>query len=149
MQALYATCPSARLHLREPLSLSSELPLAAFVWILVKSPLLPFFLLSFSLTLSGVVSFAPCAVPHKHRHTERHIQSSDCFCQLFPTSASRHKGATPLLPPPTVAACHLWSECQVPGRLCHVDSLTVGQIGKIEVSMKQMTFNEFWQAPKE
>lgn len=35
-QPLYATCLSARLHLREPLLLSLELPLAAFVWTLVK-----------------------------------------------------------------------------------------------------------------
>lgn len=80
---LYATCPSARLHLREPLSLSSELPLAAFVWILVKpppppppppplspSPCSPLFL-----SHSVLLSFAPRAVLYKHRHTERHTHT--------------------------------------------------------------------------
>ena len=73
-QPLYATCPSARLHLREPLSPSSELPLAAFVWILVESPLLPPLLPSF-LPHSVLLSFAPCAVLYKHRHTERHTHT--------------------------------------------------------------------------
>lgn len=51
-QPLYATCPSARLHLREPLSPSSVLLLSAFVWILVKPPPPPpSFLVSFSLSL--------------------------------------------------------------------------------------------------
>lgn len=101
-QPLYATCPSARLHLREPLSPSLELPLSAFVWILVKppssSPLFPRLFLSCSVLLA----VALCAVLYKHRHTKRHIQTGDCLCQLFPTSASRHKGLYRLYPSPSL-----------------------------------------------
>lgn len=101
-QPLYATCPSARLHLREPLSPSLELPLSAFVWILVKppssSPVFPRLFLSCSVLLA----VALCAVLYKHRHTKRHIQTGDCLCQLFPTSASRHKGLYRLYPSPSL-----------------------------------------------
>lgn len=98
-QPLYATCPSARLHLREPLSPSSELPLAAFVWILVESPLLPTPLPSFSLTLSCSLLLPVLSFTNTDTQKDTHIQTSDCLCQLFPTSASRHKG--PPLPHPT------------------------------------------------
>lgn len=102
-QPLYATCPSARLHLREPLSPSLELPLSAFVWILVKppsssSPVFPRLFLSCSVLLAVALS----AVLYKHRHTKRHIQTGDCLCQLFPTSASRHKGLYRLYPSPSL-----------------------------------------------
>lgn len=55
-----------------------------------------------------------------------HIESSDCFCQLFPTSASRHKRPSPpppLLPLSSIPVWHLWSGYQVvaivmSGRTC-------------------------------
>lgn len=125
MQALYATCPSATLHLREPLSPSAELPLAAFVWFLVMSPLPPL-LSPLFLYQSVSLSFAPCAFFTKtDTQTDTRIQSSDCFCQLFPASAYRHKVATAntsLPPPPTACACHLWSRCQVLGLLCQPET---------------------------
>lgn len=47
-----------------------ELTLAAFVWILVKSPLLP--PAPVFLSHSVFFSFALCAVLYKHRHTHTH-----------------------------------------------------------------------------
>uniref|UniRef100_A0AAV2M7D3 Uncharacterized protein n=1 Tax=Knipowitschia caucasica TaxID=637954 RepID=A0AAV2M7D3_KNICA len=47
MPALYATCPSAPVHLGEPLSLSSELPIIGFVHILPPPYVLALSLLSF------------------------------------------------------------------------------------------------------
>lgn len=147
-QALYATCPSARLHLGEPLSPSSELPLAAFVWILVKyPPPPPFRLLSSPPALSCSLLLPALSFTNKDTQNDTHMQSSDSFCQLFPASASRHKGATPppaqapppLLPPPTVPACHLCSGCQV----LRQERWLLIQGGKIGISLKQMTFNEF------
>lgn len=149
-QPLYATCPSARLHLREPLSLRSELPLAAFVWILVKPPLRPpLSSLSFSLCLALFCSLC-CPL-----QTQTHIQTSDCLCQLFPTSASRHKGLPPLppspLPPPlSLLASHLWPGCQDTGAVVSCRKCwLLNQIGKIEISMKLMIFYEFRQVPKQ
>lgn len=56
-QALYATCPSARLYLGEPRSLGLELPLLGF-WPCPPPP--PFPLLCVSLSHSSLFPFAPC-----------------------------------------------------------------------------------------
>lgn len=98
-----------------------------------KVPLLPFRLLSFSPALSCSLLLPMLSFTNTDTQNDTHIQSSDSFCQLFPTSASRHKGATPpppqppppLLPPPTVPACHLWSGCQVLRLTCQAGTLTV------------------------
>lgn len=99
-----------------------------------KVPLLPFRLLSFSPALSCSLLLPVLSFTNTDTQNDTHIQSSDSFCQLFPTSASRHKGATPppppqaaptLLPPPTAPACHLWSGCQVLRLTCQAATLTV------------------------
>lgn len=61
-QALYATCPSVRLYLREPQSLSLELPLLRFMRC-------PPFLSSLHLSNSSLFSSAPCCSLQIQTHT--------------------------------------------------------------------------------
>lgn len=61
-QALYATCPSVRLYLREPQSLSLELPLLGFMRC-------PPFLSSLHLSNSSLFSSAPCCSLQIQTHT--------------------------------------------------------------------------------
>lgn len=120
-QPLYATCPSARLHLREPLSPSSELPLAAFVWILVNSPLLPRLSSPFSLSLCLALFRSLCCPlqtqTHRKTHTYRLVIASVSYFLHLPPGT---KDPSPPLPPPppppppplSLLASHLWPGCQ-------------------------------------
>lgn len=64
-QALYATCPSARLYLREPQSLSLELPLLGFM----RCP--PSSLLCVSLTPSCFLLLPAVLYKYRHTHTQQ------------------------------------------------------------------------------
>lgn len=86
MQPLYATCPSARLHLREPPSPSWDLPLAAFVWILLS--------LSHPFSLPPRSSLCSLRCPlqtqtHRKTHTYRLVIASvSYFLHLPPGTKS-------------------------------------------------------------
>lgn len=103
-QALYATCPSARLYLGEPRSLGLELPLLGF-WPCPPPPPFPLLCVSLSLLL---VSFRSLL---SFTNTDT---NSGCLCPLFHPSECMHR-RRPWTP--TSPSCHLRSGHQVPGRL--------------------------------
>lgn len=162
MQPLYATCPSARLHLGEPLSPSLELLLAAARCLCLDSGKVPApspSLLSLSLTLSCSLLLSALSFTNTDTQKDTHIQTSDCLCQLFPTSASRHKG-----PHHRCCCCHrqpplslsllpshlYWPGCQRLGMLCWTEKgWLLNQIGQIGINMKLMIFYKICQAPKQ
>ena len=47
---------------------------------------------AFSHTLSCLLLLSALSFSNTDTQIDTHIQTSDCLCQLFPTSASRHKG---------------------------------------------------------
>lgn len=103
-QALYATCPSARLYLGEPRSLGLELPLLGF-WPCPPPPPFPLLCVSLSLLL---VSFRSLL---SFTNTD---SNSGCLCPLLHPSECMHR-RRPWTP--TSPSCHLRSGHQVPGRL--------------------------------
>lgn len=131
-QALYPTCPSARLYLREPSSLSLELPLLGF-WPCPPPP--PSYLFCVSLTPSCFL-LRP-AVLYKYRHEQ-------WLSRSVISSIWMHRKR---LWAPTFPSCHLWSGCRmpVPGQLLCRTETRRGWLESVSVS----GINLYLQVPKD